>query len=216
MAASLQRSAGSWYVIDMTIKKLFTGMFLSILLPVSAAADISFERQIGAHTGEARFLEYRIEYLEPKGITTVDAAGITYAPFAFSPMQESTSLPPRYYGDYSLYFSQTVMRYRVYVKNTGPRMFLNLRVLARQEFLDVPGGWGEAFPEPTTESWFVAELSPQEEVVLEGSTAIPSGPSGLDQTHVQIVHEVQGDNHGGEIIVDDPQAGIWCPVDAGV
>ncbi len=90
-----------------------------------------------------------------------------------------------------------------------------MRVIAVQEFLNVEGGAGTLFPEPNANVWEAPELLPDQELVFEGFSAIPNGPSGLDQTHLQIIHLNGEDkeNSGGEIIVDDPQAGIWCPVE---
>lgn len=174
---------------------------------------LALEEKTGNHTGEEKFLEYRIEYLSPRGVTIVNAGGITYRPFGFLSSHEDTVLPEQYFGHYPLYFANTILPFRVHIKNTGRRMYRNLQVITLQEFLNIEGLAGEAFPEPNTNTWMVEELAPGQERVLEGLSSIPNGPSGLDQTHLQIIHVNGGkESSGGEIIIDDPQAGIWCPL----
>ena len=197
--------------------QIFIGA-LAVLLAAgsSFAADpATLDSQTGNHTGEAALLDYSIEYLDQLGITIAGADGITYAPFGFAPFFEPTIYPERYFGSYPLYFSGLTLHFRVHFKNPGQRMYKTLQVLAWQEWLNESGGAGEAFVEPNLNEWFVEALEPGQEVILEGASVIPAGPSGLDQTRLQIIHANGDDprqtNGGGEIIVDDPQAGIWCP-----
>jgi len=105
------------------------------------------------------------------------------------------------------------------LKNTGKRTYQNLLVIARQEFLNVDGDAGDPFPVlDAISDWLVDELRPNEEITLSGTMLIPnSGTSGIDQTHIQIIHwgnqgEANNGTSGGRIIIDDPQAGIWCPL----
>lgn len=171
---------------------------------------------LGNHTGEKNDLLYRVEYLNPLGITTVHENGITYDPFGFSPFTENTILPERYFGSYPLYFAGETVSYRIHVASTGKRTFRNLRVTAAQEYLHTDGGQGVAFSAPL--SWNVPELSADSEIILAGNAPIPAnGRSGIDQTHLIIEHSDTSkygdhdDNGKGRVIVDDPQAGLWCP-----
>jgi len=137
-------------------------------------------------------------------------------PFGGVSHTDPTILPTRYFGDYALYFSGRAVRFNVIIKNSGARTFKNLRVVASQEYFNVEGLAGEPIGMPGSE-WFIPNLGGGEEISLAGMFAIPRGAaSGLDQTHLQIFHWA-GDGGeilhtgGGRLIVDDPQAGIWCP-----
>lgn len=201
------------------IKRSLAGFLaLSFFFPaIAGAGGIVFEQKIGRHAGEERFLEYSIEYLNPLGVTLVKASGITYKPFGHLSTHEDTVLPSAYFGSYPLYFSASTLYFRVHIKNIGKRTYKNLQVLARQEFLNTEGGWGEPFPEPNANSWLVDTLGPGQELVLDGSSYTPAdAPSGIDQTHLQIIHlnrdkDADAPNGRGEIIIDDAQAGLWCP-----
>ena len=186
-----------------------------LTFPAAAVAESgALLEQTGKHAGEERFLEYAIEYLDPKGVTSVDATGITYEPFTGGSSHEDTILPERYYGGYALYFFGDTLTFRVHLINTGKRSYRNLRVVAVQELLNSDGGTGEAFGEPEANVWYVEELGGGEEVVLEGTVKIVGGEAGIDQTHLQILHwdpSGAGAQGLGRVIVDDPQAGLWCP-----
>lgn len=172
----------------------------------------------GNHSGEEPPFEYWVEYLNPLGVTTVDEAGITFAPFNSSPSFLADDIPEEYFGDYPLYFSGDTVNFRVHIKNLDRRTYRNLLVLVQQEFFNKDGGVGEAFGQPALNEWFIEELAPGQEVILKGSVKITGvSGSGLDQTHLQILHWPQNSpqtsiNGGGQIILDDAQAGIWCPL----
>ncbi len=185
--------------------------FIAGIAPVALAADAAW------HRGEDPYLEYRIEYHEPQGVTTVDAAGIHYNPFFFWPSFEATILPERYFGDYPLFFAGDPLEFSVHLKNTGPRHFRNLYVAAGQELLNPEGRAGTPFPDTPIAAWRVRSLGPGETVALSARIErLPTGvPSGIDQTHLWIRHDdASGRETGagpGRVIVDDPQAGLWCP-----
>src|SRR3989338_961699 len=175
-------------------KSLFVSM--SLILASFAIAPSTFS-QTGEHFGEARALEYSIEYLDPRGVTTADENGITFAPFSCCASYSNEVLPESYFGDYPLYFSNSAMHFRVVLRNTSRRTFRNLQVEAMQEFLNTGGGAGE-------------------EMILIGAFNIPNVEgSGIDQTHLRISHASEnnfGDQFDkGQVIIDDPQAGLWCP-----
>ncbi|MDO8504752.1 MAG: hypothetical protein Q7S36_02765 [Candidatus Liptonbacteria bacterium] len=184
------------------------------LAPVTAfAGNISVR-----HKGEIKYFEYSVEYLGPLGVTTAGADGITYSPFAGGASHEDTLLPDKYFGDYPLYFSGGELNYIIHLKNTGPRTFKNLKITASQEFLNPSGGEGEAFAGTDAQEWFIRELASGEEISLAGQIIIPAdGRSGIDQTHLQIFHSENSENWdaenegAGRLILDDPQAGLWCP-----
>jgi len=175
----------------------------------------------GNHFGERKFLSYSIEYLDPLGTTVVDETGITYKPFTCCVSYEDTILPDEYFGDYTLYFAGGILNFKVMIKNDGPRTFPNLKIETLQEFLNIAGGEGEAMSEDNKNTWFIEKLEPGEEVTLAGEFWIPRvTESGIDQTHLRITHWSQkdrGDGFGGQfqkgqIILEDFQAGLWCPV----
>lgn len=197
--------------------KIGAALFFLLLSYTAVSADSGpLGTKTGNHFGEERFLEYWIEYLDPLGVTAVDEAGITFSAFDGSVTHEEIILPEKYFGEYPLYFGDGTLRFDVHIRNTGKRTYQNLLIIAAQEFLNVEGGAGEPLSVPASE-WSVETLAPSQEVVLSGSIVIPSiGPSGIDQTHLQILHRngAGGPAHasgGGEIIVDSPQAGLWCP-----
>lgn len=172
----------------------------------------------GGHNGEQPSIAYRVDYVSPFGITSANAAGITYAPFGFPPTFEPTVLPERYFGSYALYFAGGPFSFVLHLKNTGKRTYRNLLVIAAQEFLNIGGGAGVPFPGDAAHNWFVPKLGPGEEVALYGALTLPTlGSSGIDQTHLQILHwendeTVSPDVGTGRVLLDDPQAGLWCPL----
>jgi len=186
--------------------------FFVVYIVFSLLAPFGVYAQTGQHLGEARFLEYSIDYLSPLGITTVHEGGITYAPFGFVPRTESTFLSEEYFGEYALYFSEDTMPFCVNISNTGPRVFKNLKVETYQEFLDIAGNEGEPIGENNYHSWQILELGAYEEVRLCGDFDIPSvGSSGIDQTHLVISHQNSSGKKLGQVILEDFQAGLWCP-----
>jgi len=169
--------------------------------------------QTGKHVGEQKFLNYLIEYSNEKGVTEVNEGGVLFLPYpgygsvSFLP----TVLPVQYLGEYPLYFSGQTMDFCVTVSNTGSRVFKNLKVEAVQEFLNSLGGEGEVFGESSV--WHLDKLGAGQEIELCDTFNIPFvGESGIDQTHLIISHYDPDGEGKGEIIIDDPQAGLWCPV----
>jgi hypothetical protein len=202
------------------MKKIFFVLSVSlafILTPMIASATVYPVVPRGEHRGEIPPIEYRIKYQGAFGVTTVNASGVTYAPYGYWPTFEPTILPERYFGSYPLYFSNGPFAFTVHLKNTGKRTYRNLLVITAQELLNTNGGVGVLFPGNAAHNWFVGELRPGEEAALSGSMHIPSfGSSGIDQTHLQILHwdETAGDlEHvgAGRVLLDAPQAGLWCP-----
>lgn len=197
-------------------KILLSIFLLTLFVPVSASASL-FGDPVATHVGENSQFEYWVEYINPLGVTTVDENGITYDPFQFSPTHENTFLPEQYFGDYALYFTNSPVTFKVHIKNASKRSFKNLLIMAQQELLNPEGTSGIPFPEPNSSSWFVETLGPSEEIVLEDTFSI-SGllSSGIDQTHLQIIHldnsKKEKRSGRGRILLDDPQAGLWCPL----
>ncbi|OHA06845.1 MAG: hypothetical protein A2934_00595 [Candidatus Sungbacteria bacterium RIFCSPLOWO2_01_FULL_47_10] len=188
---------------------------LTVLLAVPFFASAE-AMKTGNHTGEERFLEYSIEYLDPQGVTTVDSLGIWFKPFYYGWSFLPTIVPEKYFDNYPLYFSGDILNFRVRLKNTGKRVFENIKIIAIQERLNPSGLKGADIGDQNTSKWFVERLGPGEIITLNGSFAIPySGESGLDQTHLQIMHwpneDFTREVGPGRIIIDDFQAGIWCP-----
>ena len=194
-----------------------TAIFISSV-NFAFAETIPLISPTGNHIGEKPPLQYSIEYLDPKGITTVGPTGIIFAPFSDSATQDPTILPLRYFGSYPLYFTNSTMNFVVHLKNVSQRTYQNLLVTASQEFLNADGGWGAPFPSSYISDWSVDELKPEQYITLSGSLSIPDlSASGIDQTHLQILHwdgsgKAQENIGSGRVILDDSQAGIWCPL----
>ena len=198
-------------------KRAVLALFI-IALPLFTSANHSpLEKQVAKHKGDAKFLSYEIVYLDELGVTTVHNSGIDFIPFVGLPTFSGEILPAEYFGEYPLYFAGNAVEFKVHIQNTGRRTYKNLLVIAGQELLNTGGGTGELFTDPLTVHWVVPTLVPDQEVILAGEFFIPNGTgSGIDQTHLQIIHyngvvAEESPVHGGQIIVDDSQAGIWCP-----
>lgn len=173
----------------------------------------------GKHIGDSEPLTWTIDYYDEWGRTVVDATGghfyhdrccggvVTDDP--------SWVYPSKYWGQYDMYYIGTTMRYRITLTNPGPRSYVNLRVVAIQEYLTVDGTWGEWISPDAARDWYVPELKAGESMVFEGELYIPYGAhGGLDQTHLQVQHFDPNHPTGkGAVIIDDAQAAIWCPPD---
>jgi hypothetical protein len=174
------------------MKKIFLVLFATLTVmfaPMIASATVYPIVPAASHKGEVPPIEYRIEYQSALGVTTVGGSGITYAPFGFVPTFEPTILPERYFGSYPLYFSNGPFTFTVHIKNIGKRTYRNLLVVTAQELLNTNGSAGVLFPGDAAHNWFVGELRSGEEVALSGTMHIPAfGSSGIDQTHLQILH----------------------------
>ncbi len=200
---------------------LCAGLATCILFPGISSAQTVYPLlppHDGKHIGEVTPIEYSVEYHGSLGVTTASATGITYAPFGFFPVFEQTILPTRYFGNYPLYFSGGTMSFTVHIKNTSKRTYRNLLVITAQEFLNTSGAAGVLFPGNAAHNWYVHQFGPGEELALSGSLALPFfGSSGIDQTHLQILHLKEGENPlehigAGRVLLDAPQAGLWCPL----
>ena len=192
-------------------------LYLAIFIVSQASFALAEGVKIGNHYGEVENLQYSVKYLEPKGVTTVDDYGITFKPFFFVWSFLPEILPAKYFGDWPLYFTGETMNFKVHLKNTGKRTFRNIKIIAIQEFLNHDGGKGENIGSNNVQDWFLSRLGSGEEIILDGIFEIPLvGESGLDQTHLQILHYPDSasinDKGAGRVIIDDFQAGIWCPL----
>jgi hypothetical protein len=190
----------------------------------------------GNHYGEKQFIEYEIVYKDYPGTLIINGTGSHYYfPRWNIRFTLTSNYDDEYYGEYPVYFIGQTMHYEVHIKNTGNRVFKNLRVVAMQEYRETKSGYdytgyfeitqGDSMPGENTQEWVVAEISAGEEIVLEGSYTAPRGTHpGLDQTHLQIWHYKHcdpGDPEGeddavgigasGRLIIDDQMAGVFCP-----
>lgn len=192
------------------------GNFLVILVGIvvfGVLVPLFISAQTGNHFGEQKYLTYSIEYLNQLGVTQVSEAGIDFKPFGCCPSHQNTILPDRYFGSYPLYFTGITFHFRVIIKNDSPRTYRNLGVETFQEFLNIDGGLGRAMGENNKNVWFVEKLEPQKEIILEGEFAIPLiSESGIDQTHLRISHWSNNNISKGQVILEDFQAGLWCPL----
>jgi len=123
---------------------------------------------------------------------------LSYEVVYTNPAYVDNGVPVYYIGD--------TMTFEVHLTNTGPRSFQNIEVIAIQEYSN-----GDVLPGSSTTSWIVEEIRGQGTVALDGSYLIPwSAQPGFDRTHLIIRHKDKGKIEG-EIIIDDPLAGSWCP-----
>ncbi len=172
----------------------------------------------GKHIGDAEPLEWTIEYLDEWGRTIVDETGGHFyhdrCCGGYRTDDPYWSYSSDFYGQYPMYYIGTTMRYRITLTNTSERSYVNLRVIAIQEYLTEDDTWGEWIGPDAAKDWYVPELRAHETITLEGSMWIPyGGRAGLDQTHLQVQHwDAGGGMTGpGAVIIDDTKAAVWCP-----
>lgn len=193
-------------------QKIICKSLIVILILLFLTPSLTFA-QTGNHFGEQKFLSYYIEHLSALGVTTVDGNGITYKPDAGGESHEDTILPAQYFGDYPLYFASGTMEFEVTIENIGPRTYRNLKIETFQEFLNIEGEMGEGIGDDNHNVWFIDRLGPGEEATFNGEFLIPRiGESGIDQTHLRISHQDSKGTEKGQVILEDYQAGLWCPV----
>ena len=166
---------------------------------ISLLAGFAFAQ--GNHNGEADCLSYEITYTGPQVL-------VDYPQFGYY------AVPGYYLG--------STMTYKVEVTNTCKRTFKNLRVVGVQRYFEsglLPyQAWTESAPywNGDSQTFFIDRLDGGETETFYGSYAILGGVAGLDQTQLLIMHWAGGNPESvdwseGRIIVDDGQAGIWCP-----
>lgn len=196
-----------------------------LVLVLAFAPAVAAGGQRGKHTGDAAPLEYEIVYTDFPGILTIDESGATY----YFPDWDWTcdaggSYSEEHFGTYATYFVGQYMSFEIHLKNTSNRTYRNLKVISTQEYHFTEGAeYGTPLPGGSTQEWFVSELRGNEEIVLEGRAHVESSTlPGLDQTHVQVLHwvngrqvplnaQLKGARAEGRIFVNDQEAGIYCP-----
>src|SRR5207247_1839174 len=119
-----------------------------------------------------------------------------------------------------MYYFGTTMRYRITLTNNSNRSYMNLRVVAIEEYLTNDHSWGEWLTPDAAKDWYVPELRGGASLTFEGSLYLGVGSDthgGLDQTHLQVQHWNPGGGipGAGSVIIDDAQADIFCPPAAG-
>jgi hypothetical protein len=196
------------------------------ILALVAGASMAFASDLlgpidhlqGKHVGDGEPITWNIEYLDEWGRTFVDAAGGHFyhdrCCGGFRTDDPSWVYPKEIWGQYPMYYIGTTMRYRITLTNNSPRSYVNIRVVAIQEYLTDDGTWGEWISPEAAKDWYVRELRGNQTMVFEGSLYIPWGAhGGLDQTHLQVQHWDHGNAKPGpgSVIIDDAHAAIWCP-----
>lgn len=170
--------------------------------------------QTGKHNGEVKNLSYEIKYLNSLGTTIVNQYGIYFYPYwPYLPSHMNEILPEVYFGQYPLYFAGWELPFCVSVKNNSQRIYRNILVETFQEFLNIEGGRGEQMGSQNAHSWIVDKLGPNSEIEKCATFQIPNdGSSGIDQTHLRVSHYMPLRMEMGQIILEDFQAGLWCPL----
>ncbi|MBI4361762.1 MAG: hypothetical protein HY558_01160 [Euryarchaeota archaeon] len=195
-----------------------------------ALAESNLKVSGGKHIGDKEPLEYEIVYTQAKGVLTIDPTGCTY----YFPQWNWYWRPPcdygpEFYRNYMVYFINSWVNYEVRLKNTGKRTYKHLQVAAIQEYNEDECYYGtcvkkgDSMPGDPRRVWNVDTLGPGQEVVLQGSYYAPRGTlPGLDQTHLVVWHgkSDQGETNGldapGRVLINDPEAGVYCPPEAHV
>jgi hypothetical protein len=198
----------------MTILALVAGASLALASDLLGPID----HLQGKHVGDGEPITWKIEYFDEWGRTFVDATGGHFyhdrCCGGFRTDDPGWVYPSSIWGQYPMYYIGTTMRYRITLTNNSPRSYVNIRVVAIQEYLTNDGTWGEWISPEAAKDWYVRELRGYQTMVFEGSLYIPWGAhGGLDQTHLQVQHWDKGAGKpgAGSVIIDDAQAAIWCP-----
>lgn len=164
---------------------------------------------------------YYIEYLAPADETIVDGSGIHFYTsgsnpglYHLIPYNETFEIPEEDYGTYFLYNSTTPIQYSITVRNDNEVVLTDVVVSATQERHNDVTIWdscgeialykGQILEGDSTTYWVIDELAPGTETTLYGYYCFEGRGWGLDQTHLKIMM-------GGTTIVDDPEAGVYCP-----
>ncbi|MDI6642574.1 MAG: hypothetical protein QMD95_00740 [Candidatus Hodarchaeaceae archaeon] len=179
--------------------------------------------QRGKHLGDAAPLEYEIVYTDFPGTLTIDESGATYH-FSGWAWYAGGSYDEGHFGTYAVYFIGQCMSFEIRLRNMSNRTYKNLKVIAAQEYHLADGAdYGAPLPGESTQEWFVTELRGGDEIVLRGRARVAYDTRpGLDQTHLQVLHWVNGNQvplnaqlkgarADGRIFVDNQEAGIYCP-----
>lgn len=203
------------------LSSLAFGLALVLALAPTVAAGV----QQGGHIGDAAPLEYEIVYMGFPGILTIDESGARYYFPEWDRTREADgSYGEEHFGTYAVYFIGDYMSFEIHLRNTSKRTYRNLKVVSTQEYHFTEGAEsGTPLPGESTQEWFVRELRGNEEMVLEGRALVTDETlPGLDQTHVTVLHwvngkqvplnaQLKGARAEGRIFVNDPEAGIYCP-----
>ncbi|MBI5000573.1 MAG: PKD domain-containing protein [Euryarchaeota archaeon] len=166
-------------------------------------------------------IAYSIEYLDPADQTIVNGTGIWFFTSGAYPSMHhgvpynaTYRLPESDYGTYNLYNRSTPVRFAIHIRNMDAAAHKNLVVRAIQERHDNVTIWdrygmlqlhkGDAMDGFSTSEWPLATIAPGANVTLVGVYEFEGRGWGLDQTHLVIAM-------GGTVVVDDPEAGVYCP-----
>jgi uncharacterized repeat protein (TIGR01451 family) len=166
-------------------------------------------------------IDYSLEYLNPADETVVDGDGIhfytsgVYPDKLHSVLFNETFMIPEYdYGTYFLYNSSTPVQFTITIENTNEITLSNIVVSATQERHNDMTIWdsqgeitfykGQVLEGDSTTSWVIDTMAPGDTVILNGYHCFQGRGWGLDQTHLTITMNT-------DTIVDDPEAGVYCP-----
>ena len=154
----------------------------------------------------------KVRYSNTQGFTVVDPTGIYFYIKNKGVKKGSHNYPAKYWYDaYPLYVVGQTMTYKVVVRNKTKRPLRNLRVVAQHEYLNNAGKDGEDLPGCSRFSWVVPKLKRNSKWVGVSSWKTAAARSGLDQTHVQIQRYRRKSAKKAKLLLDRPQAGIFCP-----
>lgn len=160
----------------------------------------------------ARGLAVRVEYLGAAGRASLHARGSTYHLEGKAPHPGSIYYPEPYWSDaYALFRAGQQMRLRVTVENRSKRTLKGAQLVAVQEHLDYFGKDGEDVDGAAAQAVALPSLAPGASWQQELTLTLPMRLlPGLLQTHVQLVQ--QRGKHC-RLLVDEPQAGLFCPLE---
>ncbi len=175
--------------------------YLIAVLIASLFTSAAFAAE-GNHFGEQECLNYSISYLNP-------------ALFVNYPQYGHYNVPGYYIG--------MPMNYLITISNKCERSLYNLRAVGVQTEFNgtmLPDqAWSEGAPHwnGDSQTFFIPRLKGGQSVSFYAKYFSLNGRPGLDKTRLLVLHwaaknpETSGGASAGRIIIDDENAGIWCP-----
>jgi hypothetical protein len=192
------------------IKKIFSLMLLTAF--IAADSPLLFCKH-GGHVGEQKMLNVSIDFNNPSGKTITNSEGVFYHYYGIV-VKENKVYPPKYWGEFPLYFVGNPANIKVAVTNNGPRAKAKIRVKTEAYVLLTDGSNGITLTEPRI---IDVEVARGETKIIDASFTIHNQPgleSGLDRFTVKVLHLGEGANKGngnqepGLIMMKE---GVFCP-----
>jgi hypothetical protein len=182
-----------------------------VLLATAGLYAQGFSTKIGQHVGEVKQLQVSTEFSGAVGKTVTDAQG-THFYIGRSVVTEPQVYPPKYWGEFLLYYIGSRVGVTVTATNQGPRQTAKLLIRTEAYVLNTDGSNGAQLKPPAD---IEVIISRGETKTIDASFVVPYTSdltSGLDRFVVKVMHPNSGGGPGNPepatILVSE---GIFCP-----